>query len=230
MLRWLQALVLVAVAPNAFAKAPPKLITVVTDDWRATTGELQRWERAGNKWVAAGDPTPVVVGKGGLAWPADKHEGDGRSPAGRLTLGDATGYDQKPRGMHLRYWHAADDTLRCVDDPQSDLYNELVDTSLLSHPPAWSSDEHMRRDDELYRYTIFVRHNPTRTPGAGSCIFLHVWRDATTPTVGCTAMPLIALSDLLIWATSSTELVQLPKDEYKKRQRAWDLPPLAQRK
>jgi L,D-peptidoglycan transpeptidase YkuD (ErfK/YbiS/YcfS/YnhG family) len=231
---WLQALVLVAVAPNAFAKAPQdapsKLITVVTDRWGGTTGELRRWERGGGKWHPTGEPTPVVVGKTGLAWPADKHEGDGHSPAGRFAIGDATGYDPALPGVRLRYRQAADDTLRCVDDPRSSFYNQLMDTGLLNQAPSWASDEHMRRDDDLYHYTIFVHHNPTRTPGAGSCIFLHVWRDAKSPTVGCTAMSLIAMAELLTWATPSTELVQLPRDEYKKRQREWDLPPLTQRK
>ena len=39
-----------ALTPNAFADAPPsprKLITVVTADWAATTGELRRWQRDG---------------------------------------------------------------------------------------------------------------------------------------------------------------------------------------
>jgi len=240
---WLQALVVLWLAPIAFAKAPPppaspassapppvskptKLITVVAADWASTTGELRRWERAGRKWLPVGAPVPVVLGRAGLAWPADKHEGDGRSPAGRLGLGDATGYDEAPRGMHLLYWHADDESLRCVDDPKSPMYNELIDTSLLSHEPPWSSDEPMHRDDELYRYTIFVRHNPTRTPGAGSCIFLHVWRDETSPTLGCTAMPLVAMSELITWVTNQTELVQLPREEYAKRQRAWGLPAL----
>jgi D-alanyl-D-alanine dipeptidase len=82
----------------------------------------------------------------------------------------------------------------------------------------------MLRDDALYRYTIFVRHNDARTPGMGSCIFLHVWRDASSPTVGCTAMALEELRAILAWADSSTELVQLPRDQYDARQRDWGLP------
>ena len=47
----------------------------------------------------------------------------------------------------------------------------------------------MRRKDALYTWVIDVAHNPSRVPGEGSCIFLHVWKDADSPTVGCTAMP-----------------------------------------
>jgi D-alanyl-D-alanine dipeptidase len=216
-----QALLLVTLAPNAFADTPPTLITVVTSEWKSTSGELQRWERDKRRWRAIGAPIAVVVGKSGLALPADKREGDGASPAGRFALGDATGYDETPPRTRLRY-RVATAGLRCVDDPASPLYNQLA---------VADAGEKMRRDDELYRYTIFVRHNDARTPGGGSCIFLHVWRDARSPTVGCTAMALDDLRALLAWVDRSTRLVQLPRAEYERRQREWGLPPLgAQRK
>ena len=53
-----------------------------------------------------------------------------------------------------------------------------------------------------------------------------MWKDARSPTVGCTAMALDDLRTLLGWVDRSTELVQLPRAEYEARQRAWDLPPL----
>ena len=219
-----QALLLVAVAPNAFARTPRTLITVVTADWTATTGELRRWQRDGRRWRAVGAPVAVVVGKSGLKAIVDKREGDGASPAGRFALGEATGYDAAPPGVQLSY-RVATPSLRCVDDGESPAYNTLTEA-----PPsgavAWSSDEKMRRDDELYRHTIFVRHNDARVRGKGSCIFLHVWKDATSPTVGCTAMALDDLRALLTWVDPSTTLVQLPRDDYRRRQRAWGLPPL----
>jgi zinc D-Ala-D-Ala dipeptidase len=210
----LQAMLLVALAPNAFAKAPGKLITVVTDGWSATTGELRRWERDGKTWRAVGDAVPVVVGKGGMKWPADKREGDGASPAGRMKLGGATGYEAAPPGTRLPY-RLATPELHCVDDPSARLYNQVANDA---------HGEAMRRDDELYRYTIFVRHNDARVAGQGSCIFLHVWRDAHSPTVGCTAMALEPMRELVVWSDPSTQLVQLPRDEYDRRQREWGLP------
>ena len=214
-----QVLLLVLVAPNAFARpprTPPRtLITVVTADWKATTGELRRWERDGkSSWRLVGAPVPVVVGKSGLKAPADKREGDGAAPAGRFALGDATGYDAAPPHTRLPY-RVATPALRCVDDVRSPLYNRVA---------VADTGERMLRDDALYRYTIFVRHNDARTPGLGSCIFLHVWQDARSPTVGCTAMALDDLRAILSWADSSTELVQLPRDEYDARQREWGLP------
>jgi D-alanyl-D-alanine dipeptidase len=211
---FVQALVLVLLAPNAFAGPPRKLITVVTAAGAATTGELRRYERDGAAWRQIGAPVAVVVGKSGLRPIADKQEGDGASPAGRFALGDATGYDAVPPPTRLQY-RVATPALRCVDDPESPEYNRVT---------VADTGEKMRRADELYRFTIFVRHNDARTPGRGSCIFLHVWKDAASPTVGCTAMALDDLRALLAWADRATTLVQLPRDQYARVQRDWDLP------
>jgi L,D-peptidoglycan transpeptidase YkuD (ErfK/YbiS/YcfS/YnhG family) len=223
------------------ARAEQRLVIVVTDGWSATRGELRRFTRAdaGGAWQPAGDPVPVVVGRTGLAWgrglrprPAgdegpDKREGDGRAPAGRFALGDVTGYDPAaPAGTTLPY-RQADAALRCVDDPAAPAaYNRLVEAPAAG-PAPWASAERMRRDDELYRLTVFVRHNDEHAPGAGSCVFLHVWRSPTSPTVGCTAMTLPALRALVAWIDARTELVQLPRPVYLRLVRAWDLPPLA---
>jgi hypothetical protein len=227
---------------TAMARAE-QLVVVVTDGWDAPRGELRRFWRdggGGSAWRAVGDPVAVVVGRAGLGWGIglrprphdgagdgpDKREGDGRAPAGRFALGEVTGYDDDaPAGSGLGYRRAGP-ALRCVDDPAAPAaYNRLVEAPAVGAPP-WRSSERMRRDDELYRLTVFVRHNDARTPGAGSCIFLHVWADAGTPTVGCTAMTLAALRTLVMWANSSTELVQLPRAVYRRLERAWDLPPL----
>ncbi len=218
----LQALVLAALAPNAFAEAPPRtMITVVTADWDATTGELRRWEREGRSWRQVGAPIAIVIGKSGLKSAADKREGDGASPAGRFALGEATGYESAPKNVRLPY-RIATAALRCVDDPGSPQYNMIAEAPASGAP--WKSDEKMRRDDQLYRYTIFVKQNESRTPGQGSCVFLHVWRGPTLPTVGCTAMARTDLRAILTWAAVDTILVQLPRKEYERRQREWDLP------
>ena len=216
-----------------------RALVVVTDGWDATTGTPRRFERAAPSasWRPVGDAVPVAVGKAGLGWGdgiaprppnsdgPDKREGDGRAPAGLFTLGDVTGYDAAPPpGLQLAY-RAATPSLRCVDDgaaPQ--YYNRLIDAP--DSAPPWSSAEKMRRDDGLYRFTVFVRHNAARVPGRGSCVFLHVWRRANAPTVGCTAMALPSLRQLLPWLDNRTVLVQLPRATYAQLQRDWDLPPV----
>jgi len=51
------------------------------------------------------------------------------------------------------------------------------------------SHEDMLRPDDLYRYVLIIGYNtPKPVPGAGSCIFLHVWRGKDSSTAGCTAI------------------------------------------
>jgi L,D-peptidoglycan transpeptidase YkuD (ErfK/YbiS/YcfS/YnhG family) len=54
----------------------------------------------------------------------------------------------------------------------------------------------MRRGDGLYDLVLMPDWNgPRAQPGAGSAIFVHVWRKPRHPTAGCVAF---ALADL-IW-------------------------------
>ncbi|MBN8261891.1 MAG: hypothetical protein J0L59_06170, partial [Xanthomonadales bacterium] len=40
-----------------------QLVLVTTPDWDATTGELRRYERAGDGWRQVGDAAPITVGR-----------------------------------------------------------------------------------------------------------------------------------------------------------------------
>ena len=85
----------------------------------------------------------------------------------------------------------------------------------------------MLRQDARYTLGAVVAHNShPPLPGAGSCIFLHVWESPTTPTAGCTAMSLAPMTRLARWldATRQPVLAQLPDADYAALQAAWDLP------
>ena len=227
--------------------ASRQMVLVTTPSWTATTGTLQRYERAGTRWRAVGDPVQTVVGRSGLGWgrglhePADtrpgdpaKREGDGRAPAGVFRLTAAFGYgDSEPTG--LAYLPTDADT-ECVDDVASAAYNTVRERT----PAAdWGSHEEMRRTDGLYRIGVVVAHNgagvdpalvsspsaPTVASG-GSCIFLHVWSGPASTTSGCTAMPDASLQTILAWLDADAEpvLVQLPRSERRRLGRAWGLP------
>jgi len=227
----------------AEAKAPigadkTQLVTVVTDDWNRFQAELRRYERSpGQAWKSVGAPADVVLGREGYGWgrglhgggaPAGragpiKREGDGRSPAGVFEIGTAYGYDAEPKGVALPYVQATPE-LRCVDDPASRHYNRIVST--VNTVADWQSAEHMRRQDELYAIAIVVEHNTRQTePGAGSCIFIHVWRGPDSGMTGCTAMPFETLEAFANWLKpNATALVALPRSEYDALQRSWGLP------
>lgn len=221
-------------------KPTRQLVVVRTESWAATTGTLQRWERASEKaaWKKVGEPIAVVTGRAGLGWglglhPDDtamdrpgplKQEGDGRAPAGVFRLGDAWGEAERPpEGTTLAYNHITP-SVRCVDDPKSKQYNQLVDEKDV--PKSWASAEDMHRTDGLYHWVIVVKHNQSPVvPGQGSCIFVHVSPEKK-PTVGCTAMDKAALETVLAWLKPEEQplFVQLPEAEYQEQQGRWKLP------
>jgi D-alanyl-D-alanine dipeptidase len=85
----------------------------------------------------------------------------------------------------------------------------------------------MMRTDDLYKWGIVVAHNPAAQPGAGSCIFLHIWKNSSAPTAGCTAMAEEDLVKLLRWLdpTARPILVQMPAANYQRFQSRLGLPP-----
>ena len=103
------------------------------------------------------------------------------------------------------------------DDPRArDHYNRIVDLRTLPAPRPFATSEPMRRRDLQYRLGIVVGYNEARRPGAGSCIFLHVWNGAR-PTSGCTAMPERALRRLARWLDPAARplLVQLTRAQWR---------------
>lgn len=220
-----------------FAESLQALV-VTTETAASVQGTAQRYERKAirSKWKAVGDDFPVVVGRGGLGWSLDtapeavtdvKKEGDGRSPAGLFPLTFAFGRPDKPNEVKLSY-SKLEEYSECVDDVSSRHYNKLVDR-LKVGVFDWKSSEKMLEVGPEYDLGIFVAHNsyPVRR-GDGSCIFLHIWKDATTGTSGCTAMQRDNLLKVLSWADPARKpyLVQLTRADHKKYQKAWNLPKL----
>jgi L,D-peptidoglycan transpeptidase YkuD (ErfK/YbiS/YcfS/YnhG family) len=85
----------------------------------------------------------------------------------------------------------------------------------------------MRRKDELYRRVIVVDHNPEPSPGAGSCIFLHLWHGPDGGgTAGCTAMSPAPMEALLAWLDPAARpvYVLLPADRAAALRTGWALP------
>lgn len=214
-------------------------IVVTTKNWNAVQGKAQLFERPTKKsaWKAVGKSFPVVVGVKGMAWgkelnelPSDtgrvlmKTEGDGKSPAGIFMLTSA--FASTEQKVKLPFTKLIEST-ECVDDVKSNHYNKIVDKFQVG-VYDWKSSEKMLAVGEQYDLGIFVAHNSERMKGAGSCIFLHIWKDANSGTAGCTAMERANIEKIFGWIDSKKNpvLIQLPEDSYQKFQTAWKLPNL----
>ena len=246
-------------------------LLVLSDNEDAKTASLQRCvrDKATQAWKNVGEPIAVVLGRKGMAWGIGLHqipheaayrkaEGDGRSPMGVFALGPAFGYGSASlavsTGIRVAYLPVVD-RHHWVDDRNSNWYNRLVDRTRVANPD-WTSDETMRRSDELYRWGLVVGHNhpvplgiaslsneipdpkpfrlpadgpvPTDSPipGAGSAIFMHIWRSPDSGTAGCTAMTRENIEQLLAWLDPAGEpvLVQFTRPAYQEWREKWKLP------
>lgn len=224
-------------------RSAQQLLVVYSAGFDAPRGQLRRFERPapGAAFRPVGEPLDVALGRAGLAWRSDvgappplspgpqKREGDGRSPAGLLALGAMWGYAKDPpSGVRISYTQA-DERMRCVDDVKSSHYGRIVAAPPGNAPPPWSSAELLRMPTDHYKYLVVIDYNMKQpSPGAGSCIFLHVAPSplgTEGPTAGCTALVESQLISLLRWIDPARTplLLQLPKDVLKTAAKSFDL-------
>jgi len=222
-----------------------QLVTVVSANWEASSGTLHRFERRDGHWLMIGEAAEVSLGRNGSAWglglhppqtsaqalDPQKHEGDGRAPAGVFAIGPAFGYaDAVSTALNYLPMQAGH---VCVDVPASPLYNQIVDSVEVGEAAVKGNTEPMRRDlhlqgDDLYRLGFVIAHNPQAESNAGSCIFAHLWRAPGSPTAGCTAMDAASMRSLIDWLDVKRQprFLLLPTAAYAELQAAWDLPRL----
>lgn len=190
-----------------------QLVLVTTMDWHDVTGVLQRYERDERKnWVKVGGPMAVVIGRNGVALGDErfrdqeersrKKEGDGKTPLGIFKIGPMFGFSSKQDAAYqLNYFPLTRESI-CVDDSQSHYYNQLLNRNQVKKLD-WNSGELMRTI-ATYRLGAVIQYNKDPIqPNAGSCIFLHIWKNAHTGTAGCIAMEESHLKTLLIWLSPS---------------------------
>ncbi len=212
-------------------------VVVTTKDWNTLQGKARIFERPNTKaqWKAVGAPFPVVIGRKGLGWSVDarmkaesnpqKIEGDGKSPAGIFNLTSAFGSGAKPVFVKLPYT-LLEEWTECVDDVESTKYNQIVNRVQVGNFD-WDSSEKMLSVGAQYDLGVFVAHNSNPPQkGKGSCIFLHIWKNDSTGTAGCTAMTRENIERILRWLAPDKNpvLIQLPETDYKVYQNWWKLP------
>lgn len=215
-----------------------QLLVVTTSNWEAIQGSLQLYERSDDVavWMPVGGSIPIVIGRSGLAWgiglhpmdlksPCFKIEGDGKSPAGIFSLGSAFGHSEMSH-LKMEYLHL-NEFIEAVDDLLSSYYNSIVDRRTVL--PDWQSSEKMGTEP-LYEIGLVINHNfPNAKLGAGSAIFMHIWRNVSSGTAGCTAMSRENLTAILNWLDRDKNpvLVQLPACTYAQFQQKWNLPEIS---
>lgn len=162
---------------------------------------LERQEdSAANDWRCDGS-CRGTVGRNGLIDATLKREGDGCTPCGIYAL---------RRGL----WPEADVETRFpmeifdegyvwVDDSSSEHYNTLLRGVA---PEDYVHGERLAAVGEPYDYIVVVEYNTQPVEaGAGSAIFLHVWRGEGRPTAGCVAMPRDEMQRLVGWLDPDCE-------------------------
>lgn len=195
-----------------------QLIVVTTPNWESVNGSLQRYERDSTQaaWKAIGKSVPVVIGKNGMSIGLiKKKEGDGKTPEGIYTLGSAFGFDANTH-YKINYQQLVDTSI-CVDDVKSVYYNQLIDSAKVAKKD-WNSGEQMR-EVPGYKSGIVVKYNENPViRGAGSCIFMHIWKNPETGTAGCIAMDETHLDENLDWldAKKHPVIAIFPMQVYKK--------------
>lgn len=151
-----------------------------------------------------------------------KREGDDRAPAGVFRVRSVFGSNAQTKMPFIPLTK----NIIAVDDPASRYYNRLVDRTKI-YSRDWRHAERLFGVD-VYRLGIVVEHNAPPKRGAGSCIFLHVWKSPGVSTSGCTAMSERDLVRVIRWLNPDKHplLVQLPRSVYEGLAKNWMLPTL----
>jgi L,D-peptidoglycan transpeptidase YkuD (ErfK/YbiS/YcfS/YnhG family) len=153
--------------------------------------EYENLEYRGGRLRWSKGSAVAAVGRSGVK--ADKHEGDGATPAGAYPLGTVYYRPDRiaPPVSKLPVIPLTPND-EWVDDPGDANYNRLVS---LPYP---ASAEQMWRDDDLYDALVVIGYNTDPVlSGVGSAIFLHIAASDFAPTAGCIAVTREVLLDLL---------------------------------
>ena len=180
---------LIAVGKEAEELDCSQLIVVNSSGIEA---EVNCFSMADGKWEL-NEALSGIAGHVGLNGTSDLHtEGDYTTPRGLFDLGFAFGNSPDP-GTLLPYREVTEYSF-WVDDPESEYYNQWVDSREIS---TFSSAEHLSDYLESYAYAVFIEYNyPVIVPYAGCAIFLHCGYDYTA---GCVSVPKESMIEILRW-------------------------------
>jgi len=138
-----------------------------------------------------GEDFRAAFGRGGIR--AEKHEGDGATPAAVLPLRRVLyRADRVARPLAAVPTEPLAATNGWCDDPTHPDYNrQIVLPHQARHEELW------RRDAAYDVIGVLGWNDSPVTPNRGSAIFLHVARPDWSPTEGCIALALVELVRIL---------------------------------
>lgn len=135
-------------------------------------------------------PVAAVIGKQGLATLGNKKEGDLKTPAGLYSIEWAFG--SQPLALKMDFKFITPDD-KFIDDPKHPQYNSWQQGET-------SAKSYEQMEHPLYKMGAIISYNMHPIiPGAGSAIFLHIWRSAQEGTAGCVALSEKNLLQVLTW-------------------------------
>lgn len=171
-----------------------QLIVVTTPKASDTTATLTAFEKgAGGKWTTVAGPVKAFVGSQGIGEPKDNVP---RTPEGTFGLDQAFGRDANP-GTKMPYFQSTTD-----DWWDSNMTSPTYNTHVKGKNPGGDS-ENLYNSGPVYDYAVNIAHNPQRTPGKASAMFLHVANGE--PTQGCVAIDKATMKKILVWLDPAKE-------------------------
>jgi L,D-peptidoglycan transpeptidase YkuD (ErfK/YbiS/YcfS/YnhG family) len=205
-----------------------QMLLVQVADWDDQDGYLQRYVRSSTNsdWEEVGQSISVTIGQSGVGWAVRKVDssvikdgdplkkwGDRRSPAGVFLLGTAFGTDSSLTA-HRRYpFMKIGFQEKCIYDPLSRHFNQLVEQSRLSASEI-SNSKTLYNWDGIYDLGVIIQTPPNSDGLAAiSCHFLRGWDGKRLGTEGETEMAPRDIEEIINWLDREKNpvLVQLVK-------------------
>ncbi|MBL7481511.1 L,D-transpeptidase family protein [Legionella sp. 27fs60] len=171
--------------------APHSSQIIVVKSLGGIKAKMTLCQRHGALWKSKVTSSyPAVIGKNGMALLGTKKEGDLKTPAGLYPIGEAFGTQPLALKMDYKYITADD---KFIDDVNHKRYNTWVSG-------ATDANSYESMFIEPYTYGAVINYNMSPIKkGAGSAIFMHLWRSPNSPTAGCIAVEKKHMLTILHW-------------------------------
>lgn len=166
-----------------------QMIMVTAPVATSTTATLTAFEKdADGKWKPVIGPAKAFLGEKGMGKAQDNVY---RTPEGTFPLDQAFGRQDNP-GTKMPYFKT---TAR--DWWDSNEKSPTYNTHVQSDTGPGGDSENLYNTGPMYDYAVNINHNPTRTPGDASAMFLHVTDGK--PTMGCVGIDRETMVEILKW-------------------------------